>query len=375
MTFRVLKSASFVFVSSLLVLSACSSSKKSNSGSGGTGGGGTGGTGGAGGSGGVTVQCQEPAQVDVTGTWAAKVRMTVNLQGQPGAAVTLCPTTQTQEALLYMYLDVQQNPTDPKTIDSITPHVCSVTLPVVTGQVGGCDTSAPNFVSTQLQVLDPLKKAFPKIQLAGVNGSLDTDKPGAALTAGKLLFVAGSSVQGSAMPGWNTTDSNCDADGIGNTNQCDTNCVSDCSKTVDNDNDGYPGITLGVCGLSNDDKQANVTCNIQNPDQGGATIQGKAWLDLQIDPSLNGTVKSSCEITGNVNASILYNVLGADVWLSGAPLRVTAAITSLPTFQVDPAKSAYRMLRVDGKHGAPAWNLPSDPGQACQAVLQHQNDF
>lgn len=368
-----LKSAPFL-VASLFLLAACGGSKSNNnSGSGGSGSS-AGGSGGAGGSGAIKINCQEPAQLDLNGTWAAKVRMTVKLVGN-GGEVKLCPQHQTAEASLYMYLDMKQNASDPTKIDSITPHVCSVSLPVVTGMVGNCDPSKLNFVSTQLQVLDPLTKALPKIQLSPVTGKLGGTSPGTSLTTDKLLFVAGSSAQGSALPGWKTSDTSCGSATVGRTSQCDTNCVTDCSKTRDDDGDGYPGITLGVCGLSNDDKQSNLKCNIDNPIQGGATIQGKAWLDLQIDPALTGTVKSSCEVTGNVSASILYNVLGANVYLTGAALAVTDAITSLPTFTVDPSTSEYRLVRVDGKHGAPSWNLGSNPSQACQAVLQHKNDF
>jgi hypothetical protein len=78
-------------------------------------------------------------------------------------------------------------------------------------------------------------------------------------------------------------------------------------------------------------------------------------------------------VTGHVDASILYNVVGGDVWLSSTPLNVTAAITSLPDFSVDPSKSVYRLLRIDGQHGAPDWKLGSDPVQACQAVLKNKN--
>jgi len=368
-----LEPISLLFLSSLFAVSACGGGNSNNSSSGGSGG--SAGSGGTGGSGGIQIQCQEPSQLDVNGTWAAKVRMTVNLEGKAGAAVSLCPTVQTAEALLYMYLDVKQNASDPTRVDSMTPHVCSVTLPVVTGEVGGCNPKDLNFVSTQLQVLDPLRKAFPGIQLSPVTGTLGGTTPGASLTAEKLLFVAGSTAQGSSMPGWNTTDQACGGATLGRANQCDTNCVSDCSTTSDDDSDNYPGITLGVCGQSNDDKQNGVKCNIDSPDHGGASIQGRAWLDLQIDPLLTGTVKSSCEVTGHVDAQILYNVLGADVWLTGAPLAVTDAITSLPTFKVDPSSSSYRLLRIDGQHGSLNWSLAQDPVQACQAVLQHKNDF
>ncbi len=369
------KSASFVFLSSLLSLTACGNSSSNNSASGGSGGNGAGGSAGTGGSGGAQIQCQEPSQLDVNGIWAAKVRMTVKLVAKPGGVITLCPDNQTREATLYMYMDMKQNAADKTKIDSITPHVCSVELPVVSGMVGKCDTSAPNLVNTQLQIPSALEQAFPNIALTPATATLGGTAPGASLSAQKMLFVAGSTTQGSAMPGWNTTDQSCASDTVGRSSQCDTTCVSDCSKLRDDDKDTYPGITLGVCGLSQQDQQDKVSCNTTDPSQGGATIQGRAWIDLMIDPTLSGTVKSSCEVTGHVDASITYNVVGGDVWLTGAPLAVTDAITSLPTFSVDPSQSSYRLLRVDGQHGAPSWSLGSDAVQACQTVLQHKNDF
>ncbi len=87
-----------------------------------------------------------------------------------------------------------------------------------------------------------------------------------------------------------------------------------------------------------------------------------------------GTFKSSCELTGNADSMVLYNLVGADVYLAGAPIAVSSAIESLPTFQVDPTASKVRMVRIDGQYGAPNWMVdPTKPGAACATIISKAN--
>ncbi|MEB2312735.1 MAG: hypothetical protein OZ928_12850 [Polyangiaceae bacterium] len=358
----------------LLALPGCGSEDAAggSGGTAGTGGGATGGAAGVGTGGGSAIECDEPASLALSGLWAAKARLTVSLTAQPGGTVTLCPAEQRQEATLFLYLEVHQDPSDPSKLDAVTPHVCSVELPTVEGGVGSCSNTT---VKMELPVPKALLDAMPKIALAPVTASLSGAAPGATLSTEKVLFVAGSSKPAPELPTWNASSGSCGSTTVGRTNQCEVACVSDCSTLRDDDGDGFPGITLHVCGRTQQDITDNVPCNNDDPSEAGTTIQGRAWLDLQIDPSLEGTVKSSCEMAGTVDASILYNVVGADVTVSNGVISVSEAIRSLPTFHVEKSESPYRMLRVDGQYGAPDWSLGADPSAACAAVLQHQNDF
>lgn len=365
-----------------------SGSNSSNPGTGGSGatggssgsagsGGSSGGSGaaGSGGSGGTVAQCNQSTALDLTGTWAARVLMTVNLQSQPGGTISICPQNQHPEASLYMLFNIQQDSANPTSLPQIQAHVCSVELPEVTALAGSCDPSATNLVTTQLQIPPALAGALPNIQLQAGSATLDGTAPGAKITSSKVVFVAGATTQDAQLPKWDLSNSACSGTGIGNGTTCDTTCVQSCSNLRDDDGDGYPGITLGVCGMTQSDRTQHVPCNITDPANTSATLQGRAFLDLQIDPTLSGTVKSSCEITGNVNATMVYNLVGADVWLEGGQLAVNDAIKSLPTFTVDPTQSEYRMLRVDGKDGAVNWNLPTAISDACASVVAHKNDF
>src|SRR6185503_14294480 len=112
---------------------------------------------------------------------------------------------------------------------------------------------------------------------------------------------------------------------------------------------------VAVCGRSAADDEQGIACNTDDPTQAGVTVQGRAWLDLQIDPLMSGKATSSCEIEGTVDAAINYNLVGSDVYLVNAQIGVSTAITTLPKFTVVTADSPYRMLRVDGQHGAPNW--------------------
>ena len=235
--------------------------------------------------------------------------------------------------------------------------LCSVTLPTVTALVGTCDPTSQALVSTPITAPPALIAALPKVAAATAKGTLGGTAPGASVTVDPLLVVVGSSASGTSMPSWSTMASGCEAMNIGNTNACDTMCVSDCSALRDDDADGFPGVTVDVCGKTPSDTSGNVKCNAAMPNEAGVTLQGEAFIDIEVNPTFTGTVKSSCEVTGTVGSDILYNVVGADVYLAGAPITVSSAIESLPTFQVYPTQSQFHMVRIDGQYGAPNWSV------------------
>jgi hypothetical protein len=65
--------------------------------------------------------------------------------------------------------------------------------------------------------------------------------------------------------------------------------------------------------------------------------------------------------------------VGGDLYVANTQISVLSAMKSLPLFTVDSAQSRFRMVRIDGAHGAPDWK--ADPAAPCGVVLQHKNDL
>lgn len=348
----------------------------------GTGGGGTTSTtsssssGTGGGSQGIDCSGQPTDHVALSGTWAAYGELAVKLQGMPGGAITICPADQVGAASLLLMLDIEQNATDPTKLDKVAVTLCSVELPVVTALVGQCDPSSAGLVSTQIVAPKSFIDALPNIVTTPATGTLSGKDVGSTIALGPLVVTVGSSKQGATMPKWDTATTSCSATGLGATNTCETSCVDDCASMRDDDEDTYPGVTVHVCGYTPDDTKGNVKCNAEDPATPGATLQGKAFIDIEVNPTFNGATKSSCELTGTVDTQVLYNVVGADIRLAGGQISVTSAIKSLPIFQVDPQASKFRMVRIDGQYGAPDWQVnPAQPGAACQTINMRVNEL
>jgi hypothetical protein len=345
--------------------SSNSTSSNSTSSSGGTGGGST------------AITCSgQPATLSLSGTWAALADLSVNLQGVPGGAITICPANQVGQAKLLLLVTIQQNATDPTKLDQVKATLCSVTLPTTTALVGNCDPSSPSLVSTQLIVPQAFIDALPSVAAATAMGTLSGTSPGATLTVDPLDVVVGSTQSGSGLPTWDTTSSACNQANIGESKTCDTSCVSDCTAMRDDDMDGYPGVTIQVCGVTQDDTSSGAKCNAAMPQNPGVSLQGEGYINIEVNPSVSGKVKSSCEITGTVTTEVLYHLVGANVYLAGSPINVSSAIESLPTFQVDPAASKAVMVRIDGQYGAPNWMVdPASPAAACATVNMNMNQL
>jgi hypothetical protein len=321
----------------------------------------------------------QPADLSLSGTWAAYGTLTVRLQGMPGGPVTICPTDQEGAASLFLLVTIQQNAADPTKIDQIKATLCGLALPVVKALVGTCDPSSTSLVSSQIIVPPALLNALPMVATSTATGSLSGKAPGAMLTVSALDVVLGSTKMGMALPSWNTTSSACNMSSVGSGKTCVTSCVNDCTSLRDDDMDGYPGVTVQVCGETAADMKQGVKCNAGNPSIPGASIQGEAFLDIEVTPTLAGAAKSSCEVTGTFGTSdnkVDYHVVGANVYLGGGSIGVNDAIASLPTFTVDPANSKFRMVRIDGQYGAPDLKVdPTQPSLACALVNMNSNQF
>lgn len=347
-------------------------------GDGGGGAGGAGGSSGHGGSGGGSqaVACDEaPTTLDLSGTWAVYGRLAVTLEGTPGGAITICPADQIGESRMLLLVTMSADIMNPTQL-SMRSTLCSIELPIVTALVGTCDPNAETLVSTQIIAPQTLIDALPGVSTEPVTGSLDGLSPGAGLALERFFVTVGSTATGLSMPAWKDAAPGCGGTNLGRTDLCESTCVSDCMGLRDDDGDGYPGVTVEVCGKTPDDVKSGVACNAAEPNVPGTTLQGRAFIDMEVSPQFTGQAKSSCELSGTVDSEVLYNLVGADIYLAGTPIGVTSAITSLPTFQVEPLDSRFRMVRIDGKFGAPDWNVdPEKTAAACATLLARQNEL
>lgn len=369
----------FTIPTSALVLTMMFILPNSGCSGGGSGAGGSGTTGssagGAGGAGGGSnaIVCEgAPADPDLEGTFAAYGRLAVSLQGQPGGAITICPADQIGESTMLLLVSVHKDPMDPTKLVDVGAVLCEIELPVVTALVGTCDPMSKSLVSTQIIAPKTLLDALPDVKTTPVAGSAN----GSSFSLDRFIMTIGSTKGGAMLPTWNDASSMCTATTLGRTNQCEMTCVDDCAALRDDDADTYPAVTVNVCGTTPDDVKANVTCNADAPNVPGTTLQGRAFIDMEVNPLLTGSAKSSCEVEGTIDSEVLYRLVGADIYLAGAQIGVTSAIKSLPAFQVDPQASRFRMVRIDGKYGAPDWNVDvASPKAACSTLLARKNEL
>ena len=249
-------------------------------------------------------------------------------------------------------------------------------LPVVTALVGNCDPGSQGKISTEIIAPKAFLDALPGIATTPTTGTLAGLTTSSAVMLERFKITVGSSKTDGVLPTWDAASPSCTAANLGRTNVCDTSCVAECQALRDDDADGYPGMTAEVCGKTQSDVQNGVPCNAATPNDPGASLQGRAFLSLEVDPQFQGAAESSCEIEGTVDSGVNYAIAGADIYLAGAPIGVTSAIKSLPTFHVDPAASRFRMLRIDGQFGAPDWGVDaSQPLAACAELVTRINEF
>lgn len=344
----------------------------------GTAAGGGGGAGGAGAGGGAHAIACDGAPVDpaLEGTWAAVGKLAVKLEGAPGGVITLCPVDQIGEASMLLLLTIKADAADARKLAEVRASLCSIELPTVSALLGSCDPKSQGLVYTQILAPEAFLTALPKVATPTVSGVISGEGDGAKVAFDRLTVALGAIKGGDMLPTWNDSELACAGLSVGHTNACEMACVSDCAGLRDDDGDSYPGVTLQVCGKTSSDEKSGVACHAESPDVPGATLQGKAFMDLQVDPRFTGTAKSSCEINGTIDAEVLYNVVGADIYLAGSQVSVNQAIKSLPAFKVDSAQSRFRMVRIDGQYGAPSFGVdPAAADAACATLRQRVNEL
>ncbi len=335
--------------------------------------------GGSGGGGGTTetreIECEEPASLSVSGVYGALLNLVVEIDSD-GSSITICPKEQLAEVQMYVLMKLQQDADDPTRIEKAELRVCDLVMPEVTGKVGICAEADTNLIKTNLTVPEALRNHLRNLPPEPVGARLSNLEPGATLTMDRFNFFAGTSAN--TLPAWNSAKTGCGAldTGVGRGRICSEACVEGCNELTDDDQDGFPGVTLSICGLSPVNISEGVQCNAEEPAFSGATLDGKAWVALNIDPQLEGTVKSSCQFSGKVASSVVYTLVGGDVFLSTAPLAVAAAIDNLPSFIVKSDQSPFSAVRVDGEYAAPNLEVSWDDADgSCATFLGKRNEL
>lgn len=321
--------------------------------------------------------CNSDGTLDLAGTWAMRLDLGLDMHSQAGGAATLCPEQQSGKASMILLLRTTQ-PAGGTSLASVQPIACSLTLPAATGMVGECDPTAPQLMSIDILTSPALQSKLASIPIPPVQGTVSTTAPGASLSIDRFFMAAGTRNAADALPTWNPELPGCGPNDAltGRDAVCEQDCVDDCSALLDDDADGWPATSFHICGYTADDKKAGLKCHADDPAEAGIVVQGRMNMAFVVDPALEGTAVSSCEVRGKADAHVLYHVVGGDIYLVGTALSVVGAFKSLPLFDVDTQSSVFRMLRVDGKHGAPYWKTDlSDPAAACALALQHQNDL
>ena len=372
LSIRGISSVGFAVFAAACAFTACGSS---DSGTGGTGG--QAGATGSGGTGGSTLPCSDGGQLDLDGIFALAAKFSFTFSSLPGGAVTVCPADQTSEGSFLGLVKIVHEP-GTRELKSVEAVVCTLQLPIISAVVGECTPDSTNMVYAGLEFPQALIDAAPLATLAKTTGVIGATTDGTTFDANRLTFTIGTRKAGDEMPSWLMDKTGCgmsdNAEGRGQ--GCSTLCVSDCTQMADDDTDGYPGVTINVCGQTKDDLDQKVKCNAEEPNVPGTTLQGRAFMNLQVDPRLSGTASSSCEVSGPLDAAIRYNVDGADLYLMSTQISVTSAIKSLPRYTVNTSESRFRLARIDGKHGSTNWTPNfSEPLASCKTVIAHQNEL
>jgi hypothetical protein len=332
-----------------------------------------GGASGGGGSGGdgTPVPCDASEQVELDGTWAALARYSLGLSSQQGGVVTMCPEDQSAPASLLLLLDLQA--TESGVSASVIP--CDLTLPGVSAMVGECRPDEGNLLTVEIPIPALLKQSLgniPPVVVSATRGSL---APDGALAFNLMRFTWGT--RQDTLPSWQSDRAGCgmsDSD-VGRSTVCEESCVERCSDIIDDDGDGYPGVSVNVCGTTQDDISAGVSCNAEEPTVPGVTLQGKVAMAFRTELTFAGVAKSSCEATGTFASDTTYAVVGADAYLTNTQVSVASALQSLPLFEGDADASIWRMVRVDGLHGGPDWALSGDAATRCAVARSHRNEL
>lgn len=322
--------------------------------------------------------CEDQGKpIDLDGTFVFSADLSFTFGSQPGGAVTVCPKHQTKAGLILGLVRMSHSPGATQAQLSVLP--CNLQLPMVSAMAGTCEPSATNLVSAGIVFPKRLIEVIPTVTSGKTWAKMQVCEPGGAFSTGKMDFSVGTNNPLETAAQWKTDAPGCGINDnhAGRTQGCEETCVTDCASLRDDDGDDWPGVSVFVCGYTPQDIQDGVVCHGEEPNQAGATIQGRALMNLFINQAhFAGTVHSSCEVSGTLDANIVYHLVGADVYVANSQISVTSAIKSLPTYQLVPSESRFRMVRVDGRFGARNWPVNwSNPGPGCAESIARVNEL
>jgi len=316
-----------------------------------------------------SIACESTTSPQLEGTWAVLARYSLQLQSRQGGVVSMCPVDQVAPATLLFILDIQSSAQAALDVSAVP---CQLELPNVSAMVGECRPEQSNGLNVTIPIPEPLTRGFATVPPTQIQGSIS---PSDALSFESLGFTWGT--RSPSLPEWNASASGCgmsDLD-IGRSETCEPSCVDACDALVDDDQDGFPGVTVHVCGTTEDDVRTQVPCHAEQPTIPGVTLQGMIRMALRTQLVLQGQALSSCEALGTFASQTEYAVVGADTYLTNVRVSVASARQSLPLFKGKTEDSRWRMIRVDGRHGAADWNLPQDAASRCSIVRSRRNEL
>jgi hypothetical protein len=335
---------------------ACSSEDSSRTGIGGDGGrSGTGGAG-MGGTGGVPTGLCAPGSgaVELAGRWAVQADLRVEISGNRGSLVRVCPDPQTQASTMFLQVELSGSGSSL----SQTVSMCDVSLPAVTSGVGSCPQNPADYLETRVSPSPALTRHFPAVSAGPSSAGISAAQALATYRPAPFALIMGTTLADAVsdpLPRWDSNRSNCA--GLA-TSSVPADCVVDWAKVIDGDQDGKPGVTV----------------NVKAIDSGGSdVISGDGYAVMRVAPEPDGTVMNADCVMGTLTAKLEFEIVDSDIVLSGAEISTAAVNQQLPPLRVLP-ESKFKMLRADGQ-GDHDFDDDNDGTITCAEIKNHAQAF
>lgn len=278
-------------------------------------------------------------EIDLIGTWGARAWIRVEMVTSPEGVVRVCPDPFPGMTVLTLMIRLSEKTGSRIDYDF---RVCEMVFPQVTAALAPCDLDEHVYV--QIGLGPELTAYIPGQSFEGwaevggtgrcstyVSDSLD-------ITYGFLPSMVASS---DPLPGW---DLAC----TGDTPEA---CVSSWGAVIDEDADGFPGVSLRVS------------------TEPVATITGLAYTTWRTNPHMHGIAWSSSLIEGDLSPTMEYEVVGSGANLQGIEMDEPTVKRNIPSFLLPPDGSTFRMVRVDGLHGSEDLDADGDGDVDCSELM------
>ncbi len=263
------------------------------------------------------------AGVDLSGWWAVRVYVMLEMIEDPGATIHVCNDPPMSLATVTWLLDAGE-PSGEEI--GYTFQTCALTLPEVEASFADCtlDETLTAFLLTTdtLDASLPLVQGTGTMRVPGLERCSDLESDDLYVRIG----VDPGFPDGIPLPGW---DPGC-------TGSTAEECVAGYSENVqDTDSDGFPGGTFQI---------------LTDP---VGLVEGFARATLRHSPNLRGTVRSDVLVDGDLLPTLEYDLVGSDAAMAGLDIDTPTVKKNLPTFVPVAGGSQFVMVRVDGAHGSP----------------------